>query len=910
MARRQLTILVIDDEPAHAEAIARAFAASAAEVTVRVAGSLAEFRRLTTVGPSAPPDLAIIDLNLPDGRAVEILTSPPEDGPFPVLVMTSYGNEETAVEAMKAGAIDYVIKSPEAFAAMPRKAKRALREWGLLQERGQARAMIEGLARGWQQTFDAIPYPVFLRNMQGRITQCNRATVEFCGTGKEAIIGAYCWEVIHQTVTPLAGCPLPAMTQSRQRESMTLEVNGRFFQVSVDPVINRGGELIGAVHSMEEITERKRTEATLREQEQELSAIYDNAPMVLLLVDSGRVVRKVNRQAISLVGPHPEAMVGRRFGEALGCSHALAHRDGCGFAPICQECAVLHTVMDTLETGASHDQVEVRLTLAINGAEIERPFLLSSTRIPLREQAMALLSFMDISQLKGVEETLRGQRERYRLLSQEFHALLEAIPDGITLQSPTMEVVWANQKAAAGMGKEMTEVIGSPCHALWHNRATPCDPCPVLRTFHNGEPASDTIATPDGRVWEVRTVAIKEGERVVNVLEVTRDVTESRKMEEQLRHSQKMDTIGTLAGGIAHDFNNILTAILGYSNLAHDDLPAESQTRKDLQQVIHAGERAKELVKQILTFSRQRTEETQAVQAAPLVKEALKLLRASIPSTIEIKQRILAQDMTIMIDPTKLHQVVMNLCTNAYQAMRTTGGTMEVTLEPVLFQEEERWAGQQLASGEYLRLRVQDTGCGMDKATLERIFEPYFTTKGKEDGTGLGLSVVHGIVTSCKGYIDVQSDVDQGSLFQVLWPVHGGAQQPREVEDLRVPGGHERLLLVDDEPAVVELYQRTLRGLGYQVTCLNDPLAAVELFRHHTPRFDLVITDFSMPKLDGIALAQQLVAIDQGIKIILATGFSETLSPEALASVGIGRLLLKPILRQELAQAIRALLDG
>ena len=908
--RRRLSVLVVDDEPAHAEAIVRAFTESDPEVAVQVAVSLAGYRRLTTVVAGDRPDLAIIDLNLPDGRAVEVLTYPPEEGPFPVLVMTSYGNEETAVEAMKAGAIDYVIKSPEAFAVMPRKVTRALREWDLLQERRQARAMIEGLAQGWQQTFDAIPYPVFLRNTQGRITQCNRATEEFSGTGKGEIVGRYCWEVIHQAGGPIMGCPLPAMTSSRQRETMSLMVRDRVYQVSVDPVINRSGELIGAVHSMEDITERRRTEETLREQENELAAIYDNAPMIMMLVDSERVVRKVNRQALTLVGGSPANMVGLRGGEALGCIHAFEHPDGCGFAPQCPECVVRRTVMDTLETGVSHYQVEVRLVLSVNGEEKSRPFLLSTTRILLRGEAMALLSFMDISQLKEVEESLRSQTEQYRVLSQEFHALLEAIPDVITLHSPNLEVVWANRRAVVGMGKEMSEVIGRPCYALWHNRTTPCDPCPVLRTFHNGEPSMETITTSDGRVWDVRAVAVKEEERVVNVLEVSRDITDSRRMEEQIRHSQKMDTIGTLAGGIAHDFNNILTAILGYANLSLDDLQPGSQTAKDILQVIYAGERARELVKQILTFSRQRAEETQPVQASPLVKEALKLLRASIPSTIEIRDRILAQGVTIMIDPTKLHQVVMNLCTNAYQAMKAAGGTMVVTLEPVLFPEEGGWFGQQRVSGEYLRLTVQDTGVGMDKATLERIFEPYFTTKGKEDGTGLGLSVVHGIVKSCKGYIDVQSTLGQGSLFQVLWPVFQGPPQDREVEVVSLPGGHERVLLVDDEQAIANLYERTLRGLGYQVTCRTSSLEALELFRHSAQLFDLVITDYSMPKLDGIAFAERLLSLDPLVKIILMTGFSETHSEESLARVGIGKLLLKPVVRQELALAIRDLLDA
>ncbi len=657
--------------------------------------------------------------------------------------------------------------------------------------------------------------------------------------------------------------------------------------------------------SKEEITERQRTDETRRAQEAELAAIYDNAPFVMMLVDNERKIRKVNRQAIALADATVADMVGRRHGEAMGCVYAFEHPEGCGFGPHCRSCTVSRIIIDTIETGRTHYQVETNVRLSVNGVEKTLPFLLSSTRISSHNQPMALVSFMDISQLKKAEESLRQTNERLAAVMDSINALI------YVADMTTYELLFVNKYGRDVWG----EIEGNICwQTLQSDQDGPCPFCTNDRLLQaDGTPTGvyswEFKNTKNGHWYDCRDQAIRWSDGRLVRIEIATDITDRKAAEEQLRHSQKMDTIGTLAGGIAHDFNNILTSILGFANLAHDDLQPESQTAKDIQQVIYAGERAKELVKQILTFSRQRTEECQPLQAGLLVKEALKLLRASIPSTIEIKSSILAQELTIMIDPTKLHQVVMNLCTNAYQAMKANGGAMRVALEPVVYPAEGGLFGQETVAGEYLRLTVQDSGCGMDKATMERIFEPYFTTKGLDDGTGLGLSVVHGIVQSSKGFIAVQSTLGEGSVFQVIWPVFQGPVHQQVGSVGTLPRGNERILMVDDEQAVVSINERELRMLGYQVTTLTSPHDALEVFRLTPKAFDLVITDYAMPKMNGVSLAKSLRAIDPEAKIILLTGFSEVHSPEALAGVGVSKLLLKPALRDDLARAIRAVLD-
>jgi PAS domain S-box-containing protein len=394
------------------------------------------------------------------------------------------------------------------------------------------------------------------------------------------------------------------------------------------------------------------------------------------------------------------------------------------------------------------------------------------------------------------------------------------------------------------------------------------------------------------------------------------DVTERKQAEEekeklqaQLLQAQKLEALGTLAGGIAHDFNNILTAILGYAGMVRDSIPDEGQTQADLDQVLKAGERAKNLVRQILAFSRHSEQECRPVQVHLIVKEALKLLRASIPMTIEIRQNINTEETTILADPTRIHQVLMNLCTNAYHAMRENGGVLDVQLETVEIDAGLVKKNPELHEGTYLRLTVSDTGHGMDQATLARIFEPYFSTKSKEEGTGLGLAVVHGIVTSLGGVISVQSNLGAGSTFHVYFPLaeRHAVQEPSTSKPLL--RGTERILYVDDELPIAHLGRRILESLGYDVTSRSSSVDALETFRTRPEKFDLVITDQTMPNMTGIKLARELMRIRPDIPVILYTGFDESITPELAKQSGIREFLMKPVAKDELASVIRKVLD-
>jgi signal transduction histidine kinase/ActR/RegA family two-component response regulator len=381
--------------------------------------------------------------------------------------------------------------------------------------------------------------------------------------------------------------------------------------------------------------------------------------------------------------------------------------------------------------------------------------------------------------------------------------------------------------------------------------------------------------------------------------------------ERQLQQVMKLQAIGTLAGGIAHDFNNILFPIVGYTELTMDDIPEDSQARKNLEEILKATNRAKELVKQILTFSRQSCHERRPLKVQFLIKEALKLMRATIPSTIEIESRVDENCGPINGDPTQIHQVIMNLCTNAYHAMQETGGKLEVEVKQVEISYEKSMERVGMKVGPHLQLTVKDSGCGMDQGVLERIFEPYYTTKEQGKGTGLGLSVIHGIIKNYGGDISVSSQPGKGATFTVYLPIID--EVDIETEEVKAPSathGNERILLIDDEEQIIDIEQQILERLGYKVTAKTDSEAALEEFASLPDHYDLVITDMTMPKMTGDQLARKLMNIKPDIPVILCTGFNETITEEKALAMGIDKFVMKPIVKDELASTIRAVLDN
>ncbi len=510
-------------------------------------------------------------------------------------------------------------------------------------------------------------------------------------------------------------------------------------------------------------------------------------------------------------------------------------------------------------------------------------------------------------------ENLLLSTNRFEDLTRQFNALLDVIPDGLTLHSRDMRIIWANRTAGESVGKDPPDMIGQYCFLVRHDGDEPCDGCPVLESFDTGGPAIGYTSSLDGKSWELRSIPVKDSRgEIAGVVELARDVTEHSKLQHQLQRAQKLEAIGTLAGGIAHDFNNILGIVMGYMELVLCKTEKHSKTWEQLQSAIKAAERAKDLVRQILAFSRGSGEKKQPIRLGQVVKEAFRLLRASLPSTIEIRQDLdlpWGED-TILADSTEIHQILINLCTNAAHAMRETGGKLEVGLSTVHFENGDSGKPLDLNPGDYVLMRVSDTGHGIAPQIVERIFDPYFTTKNRGEGTGLGLAVVHGIVKNSDGAITVSSSIGRGTTFDLFFPRFHGPAAIENGGTNPIPDGNERILFVDDEAALADAGKSMLEQLGYRVLALTGSTAALDAFRDDPDGFGLVITDQTMPQMTGIELAKEIIRIRPGMRIILCTGFSETVSEQIVRNVGIKKLVMKPVMFRELANTVRQVLDG
>ncbi|MFB3818107.1 MAG: PAS domain S-box protein [Candidatus Methylomirabilales bacterium] len=512
--------------------------------------------------------------------------------------------------------------------------------------------------------------------------------------------------------------------------------------------------------------------------------------------------------------------------------------------------------------------------------------------------------------LRDITERLRAEEALRRLA-----AIVESSEDAIVSRALDGTILSWNRAAERLFGYTREEMEGQSVDLLVppERRAEVQAIGERIRRGESVAPFETVRLRKDGaRVHMALTVSpIRNAEgSVVALSAIGRDISEQRRMEARIRQSQKMEAIGTLAGGVAHDFNNILSVIIGYTEMALDAIDMNGPARDDLKQALVAARRAKDLVHQILVFSRHRDQERKPLALHQVVREGMHLVRASLPATIEIRQDIDTRSGFVMADATQMHQVLMNLCANAEHAMRNRGGVLEVSLRPVLLDAPFTAAHPPLEPGPHLRLRVLDTGHGMTPEVRERIFDPFFTTKAGGEGTGMGLAVVHGIVAAHGGAISVDSAPDQGATFEIYLPAWAGRPAGEAQGPGGAQGGRESILLVDDEEPLVALWTRRLRGLGYRVTGCTSGVDALRTFRAAPHAFDVVITDQTMPHLTGDSLAVEVLRVRADIPIILCTGYSHTITEERAAALGIRAFLLKPCTLEELSASIRAVLSA
>ena len=517
----------------------------------------------------------------------------------------------------------------------------------------------------------------------------------------------------------------------------------------------------------------------------------------------------------------------------------------------------------------------------------------------------------DITERKQTEEALKASEKKYHSLFDNAQVALfrNRLSDGKVLE--------INERYAKMAGYSNIEGCVAEFNAAdaW---ADPNERKELLRILQENGFVSDyetEIIRKDGtNIWISFSATIfpehgfLEGS-IVEITERKRSEIQRKRLQAQLAQAQKMETIGTLAGGIAHDFNNILSPIMGHTEMLLADFPEESPLKFSLGQIYGASLRARDLIQQILTFSRQNCSELKLMKVQHIAKEVLKLIRSVIPASIEIRSDIYPDCSPIKADPTKIHQLIMNLTTNSYHAMKETGGEMTVCLKEVALTASDIME-QGMTPGQYVYLSVSDTGTGIADDIKEKIFDPFFTTKHEGEGTGMGLSVVHGIVKDAGGAIHLESKLGKGSTFHVYLPIAEPHSKPQtELEKEVIKGGTETLLLVDDDEVVINMEKQMLERLGYQVTSSSSSIEALNAFRANPDKFDLVITDMAMPKLSGDKLATEFIKIRPDIPILLCSGFSELMSEEKAQSLGIKGFLMKPIVISDLSKNIRDILD-
>ncbi len=541
-----------------------------------------------------------------------------------------------------------------------------------------------------------------------------------------------------------------------------------------------------------------------------------------------------------------------------------------------------------------------------------RHVLFSAHPIEIHGEVCLMTVMNDITKHKQAEEALHRKQD----LEQQYLDIAGTIFVAI---DRNQNVIMINKKGCDVLEYEEKEIIGKN----WFDHFLPERLRDSVKTAFDELIAGDyepveyfenPVLTRSGEeiivAWH-NTVIRDEDGNVTSTLASGEDITERKQAEEdkkklefRLLQAQKMEVIGNLAGGIAHDLNNILSSVLGFSEVAKIDLARGKNLEEDLDEVINAGLRARELVKHILTFSRQADIQRSAMEIGPIIEETLKFLRATLPTTIEVRADLSISESTVVADPTQIHQIILNLCTNASHAMKENGGVIDVRMKEIILEDDSQPEFKEMERGKYYRLTVSDTGHGILKEFVERIFDPFFTTKEREEGTGLGLSVIHGIVEDMGGVISVYSEPGKGTTFHVLFPKHEG-----ETADVASPAysleeGKGKILLVDDERGILESSRRILENLGYEVATTTSSLEALGIFKSSPDAFDLILTDMTMPQMTGLELSERLMEIRPNVPIVLCTGFSAGVTKESARGHGFRDMVMKPMIASELVEAV------
>lgn len=743
------------------------------------------------------------------------------------------------------------------------------------------RKLVEKTALGWLRI-----------DLEGRVLQANEAYATLAGVGNPTqLLGR---SILEWTLPEFTGAVREALAICTRHgavgdlEITCLQPEGTRVHLLMNGVLEYEARGPSIVFLCRNISIRKNTETLLRASTRQFQVLFDWSPDAILIVNTadGRLL-KVNERVRRVLQYVPDRLLGTSVTQ-------LFPRD---------ELFDLTRWRRTLDAGEG--LFETRNVLNAHGDAV--PVDIAATLIPWEDDVAMLVT------LRTAHEKQEAARQRAR-----FAAIVEQAWESIVITDTSGKIEYVNPSFEQVSGYRREEVIGLTPRVLKSGQQDAAFYRDLWDTISSGRVWQGLLSNrkKSGEIfWEKATITpIRDaGGEISGFVAVKQDVSKEHELEARLRQAQKMEAIGTLAGGIAHDFNNILSAIIGYSELALGEIPRDQEAHDYVKQALSGGQRAAELVRQILAFSRQSEQERQALQLHHLLREALKLLRGSLPSTIIIENEIFPDVGLVLVDTTQIHQVVMNLCTNAFHAMRHTGGVLTVRYSRVEVDAAMAEAHSDLAKGPYARIQVIDTGCGVADEIRDRIFEPYFTTKKKGEGTGLGLATAHGIVHNHGGAIRLHSTPGQGSTFEVYLPIASTPQSNNASTHEGTPTAlkvAKRVLLVDDEEMLAELGKQGLERYGFEVDIYCDSRDAMTAFTKNPDRYDLVVTDQTMPYLTGVHLASGIMAIRPDIPIVLLTGFSEDIDEAGAQDMGLYAFMRKPFIVGDLVTVLRRASEG
>jgi PAS domain S-box-containing protein len=738
---------------------------------------------------------------------------------------------------------------------------------------------------------------------EGRLTFVNNNAEKIFGLSKDKCIGLSAFDFIHpddreKTKVAFDQWVRNRMTNTTFENRQVNQTTGKVHHMhwTINFYYDEDGNITSINSIARDLTERKKMEETLRESEERYHAFFEQGPDGIVVLDpEATKVIEFNDQVCRQLGYSREEFARLRMSdiEAMETAEETQARIQ----------KVLSEGYDDFETLHRTKQGEIRYVHV------------TAQMIDLAGRTIYHCIWRDITERKQTEEALRESESRYSAL---FTGITDAVyVHHINEDGNPGQIIDANEVACKMLGYTRDELVGMEIGDIDASEST-VDVHKAVEDLKAGRNVlfeQVHVAKNGKRIpVEVHAQTFEYNGRLA-VLSTVRDITDRKRaekerlaLEAQLQQAQKMESIGTLAGGIAHDFNNILGIILGNAELAMDDVPEWNPAKFNLKEIRTASLRAKDVVRQLLSFARKTRLEKKPTNIVPIVKESLKLLRSSIPTSIEIHQNITAEVDTILADPTQINQVLINLCTNANHAM-PDGGIIEVNLESVALNENEKARYPDLNPGRYVNLTISDTGHGIPKEDMDRIFDPYYTTKEVGKGTGMGLAVVHSIIKEHNGIIIVKSQPGEGTTFSIFFPAVEKEAVVESEPAKKLPMGNEKILFIDDEQSIVNMARQMLERLGYEVDAKMSPIEALEIFRSKSDQFDLVITDLTMPKMTGDKLVKEILNIRPDIPIILCTGFSEKIDEKKATAIGASDYIEKPVNLHDFAFKVRKVLD-